>query len=139
MQKYDTAIALPIPLIFTSLEQCYQYQSAIHHQRLELAGLILNTNDQYQSMYHAKSVVLENREWENKKLGVMELMLRHKADQSPIFRDLLKFTGSHQLAEKSSNYLWGTGCGFLSDQVWMGNFRCGNHLGRLLEKVRGSI
>lgn len=124
---------------YNSLEQCYQYHRAIHHQRTQLAALILATNDPYKAMYHGKSIVWENRDWEAKKLGTMEMMLKHKAEQSEMFRDLLKFTGNHKLAENSWNYFWGTGCGFLSDQVWVGNFRGGNHLGRLLERVRSSI
>lgn len=124
---------------FSSLEQCYQYHRAVHHNRTQLAALILATNDPYKAMYHGKSIVWEDRDWEAKKLGTMEMMLRHKADQSAMFRDLLKFTGDHKLAENSWNYFWGTGCGFLSDQVWIGNFRGGNHLGRLLQRVRSSV
>lgn len=120
---------------YTSLEQCYQYQRAIHHNRSQLASLILGTNHPYKAMYHGKSIVWEDRDWENKKLTVMEQMIRHKADQVPIFCDPLKFTGSHNLAENSWNYFWGTGCCFLLDQVSIGNFRGGNHHGRLLQKV----
>lgn len=124
---------------YTSLEQCYQYHRAIHHNRSQLATLILSTNDPYKAMYHGKAIIWEDRDWETKKLPTMEQMIRHKADQVPIFRDLLKFTGSHRLAENSWNYFWGTGCAFLSDQVWIGNFRGGNHHGRLLDRVRSSI
>lgn len=70
---------------YTSLEQCYQYHRAVHHNRPQLARLILNTNDPYEAMYHGKSVRWEDRDWENKKLGTMERMIRHKADQSLVF------------------------------------------------------
>lgn len=124
---------------YSSLEQCYQYNRAIHHNRPELANLILSTNDPYKAMYHSKSIIWEDRNWENTKLSIMEQMIRFKADQVPIFRDLLKFTGTHKLVENSWHFFWGTGCGFLANQVWAGNYRGGNHHGRLLEKVRGSI
>lgn len=123
---------------FNSLEQCYQYHRATHHKRTELAALILQSNYSYTAMYHGKSI-RDNREWDAMKLDVMEKMLKHKAEQCPMFRDLLRFTGVHNLAENSWNPCWGTGCGFCDERVWFGNFRGANHLGRLLMKIRPHI
>lgn len=123
---------------YSSLEQCYQFHRATHHNRTELAALILQSNDPYTAMYHGKSI-RDNKEWDRIKLGIMEQMLQHKADQCLMFRELLRFTGQHNLAENSWNFYWGTGCGFCGDAVWYGIFRGANHLGRLLMKIRPGI
>lgn len=47
---------------YTSLEQCYQYHRALHHNRSQLASLILDTNDPYKAMFHGKSIVWEDRD-----------------------------------------------------------------------------
>lgn len=124
---------------YSSLEQCFQYHKAIHHNRNELASDIMKTKDPYTAMSLGKSITNIDRDWENTRLGIMELMLRHKLDQCTTFRELLRFTGQHHLAENSWNRFWGTGSSFCGDQVWYGNFPGANNLGRLLETVRCSI
>lgn len=124
---------------YPSLEHCYQYTRAIHHNRHQLASDIMANKDPYTAMSFGKLIEIEDQQWIEKKLGVMEMMLRHKVDQCKLFRDLLKFTGTHHLAENSWNRFWGTGSKFCGDQVWFGNFPGSNHLGRLLSKVRSSV
>lgn len=118
---------------------CYQYRKAKHHNRNELASEIMATKNSYKAMWLGKRITTPNREWEDTKLGIMEQMLRHKLDQCVMFRDLLKFTGLHHLAENSWDRYWGTASKFCGDQVWYRNFPGSNNLGKLLEKIRSSV
>lgn len=126
-------------MLYKSAEHCYQYLRAIHHNEYELANSILMKDDPYDAMTLGKKITHENNEWFNKKLGIMRLILRHKAEQCTLFRDVLRSTGNHRIAENSWSLFWGTGCAFCINHVWNGTFRGANHLGRLLEQTRDYI
>lgn len=126
-------------MTYKSAEHCYQYLRAIHHKDYDTANSILRKDDPYAAMTLGKRITNENNEWFNKKLGVMRLILRHKAEQCELFREVLRSTGNHRLAENSWSPFWGTGCAFCIMHVWNGTFRGANHLGRLLEQTRDYI
>lgn len=81
----------------------------------------------------------EDYNWAAQKFTVLERLVKHKAEQVPLFFDLLKKTGSHRLIENSWDKFWGSGCPFAVNCVWYGGFPGQNHFGRLLEKVRSEV
>lgn len=123
---------------YTSVEQGYQHAKAIHHRNFALARRILLENDPYEIMLIAKHH-REDFAWATRKFIVLETLVKHKAEQVPLFLDLLKRTGNHRLIENSWDHFWGTGCPFAANCVWYGGFRGQNHFGRLLEKVRSEV
>lgn len=120
---------------YRSLEHAYQYAKAIHHGRTETANDIRYEPDPYVVMSYGNSIT-ENRAWMDKKLDLMEQLVRAKEDQVAIFSDTLKRTFSYRIVENTWSAFWGSSCPFLSEIVWSGQFRGLNHLGRILEKVR---
>lgn len=121
---------------FKSAEQCYQYAKAMHHNMLQKANEIRREPDSYINM--SQGGFTEDPSWRERKFGIMESILRHKIEQVPVFREMLRQTNNHKLVENSWSFVWGTACPFRAPCVWDGSYRGHNHLGRLLEKVRDS-
>lgn len=122
---------------YNCTEQAYQYAKCIHHGLTKLARDIKFQQDPYVIAGIGNSF-LEDDEWSQKKVGLMEQLLRHKYDQVPIFRDMLRNTESHYLVENTWSDFWGSACPFVCNAVWDGTFRGQNHLGKLLERIRDS-
>lgn len=125
-------------LCFSSLEQAYHYRRAIHHMQFNTAQLILYQDDPYDIMAQMKDFH-DNHEWLNKRMEVMEELVRFKADQVPIFKDALKSSCNLSLVENTWNGFWGSGCPWLAGAVWVKQFKGQNQMGLLLERVRGSV
>lgn len=123
---------------YGSAEQAYQHQRALHHNLLPLARDLLAQHNPYDIFNDAKEIT-DNKEWLDKRLPLMERLIRHKFEQVPVFADLLRMTGSHVLVENTFNLFWGSGCPFKSPLVWTSAFPGQNHLGRILERVRSSV
>lgn len=112
---------------YICLEQAYQHQRALHHQRLDTARDIMALTNPYDIMNEGKDF-LDNQEWINRRLPLMESLVRHKLEQVPIFTDVLRSTGTHFLVENTLNPL-----------VWNASYPGQNHLGRILERLRTSV
>lgn len=123
---------------YGSAEQAYQHQRALHHNLLPLARDLLAQHKPY-DIYNDAKEITDNQEWLDKRLSLMERLIRHKYEQVPVFADLLRMTGSHVLVENTFNLFWGSGCPFKSPLVWSSSFPGQNHLGRILERVRSSV
>lgn len=123
-------------LAFKSAEQCYQYAKAMHHNKLQKANVIRREPDPYVNM--SQGGFAEDPSWHEAKFGIMESILRHKIDQVPAFREMLRLTTNHKLIENSWSFVWGSACPFLAPCILDGSYRGHNHLGRLLEKVHDS-
>lgn len=120
---------------FKSLEHAYNYAKCIHHGLNHLAADVKQQPTSYKAMNLGKGVT-GNVDWINKRVGVMERLVRHKEDQVPIFREMLRKTTNHRLIENSWSHFWGSGCNFLADVLWDGTYKGQNNFGRLLERVR---
>lgn len=123
---------------FSSVEQAYHYRRAIHHRQFNTAQLILYQDDPYEIMAQMKDFK-DNHEWLTKRMSVMEELIKCKADQVGIFRDLLKSSDNLSLVENTWNGYWGSGCPWLAGAVWVKQFSGQNQFGQLLERVRSSI
>lgn len=114
-------------LIFPSVEHAYQSEKS-----QELSWKILCQNEDA-SIVKKKSRKLEInlKEWNKRKLKVMEECINQKFDQEP-FKSLLLQTGEKYIQE--GNY-WG-------DEYWGVNLKTGkglNHLGKLIMKKRDKL
>lgn len=123
--------------IFKSTEHAYNYLKCTHHGLTQLAQDVKQQPTSYKAMNLGKGVT-ENAEWLNKRIEVMERLVKSKVEQVPIFRDTLKKTTNSRLVENSWSHFWGSGCNFLADVVWDGTYKGQNQFGRLLERVRDS-
>lgn len=124
--------------IFSSVEQAYHYRRAIHHRQYNTAQLILYQDDPYDIMAQMKDFK-DDHEWLTKRMSIMEELVRCKAEQVDIFKDLLKSSGNLSLVENTWNGYWGSGCPWLAGAVWVKQFSGQNQFGQLLERIRGSI
>lgn len=122
---------------YTSLEQAYQHRRAIHHSDFHTAKLILYQDDPYEVMNQMKQY-RDNTEWIKTRVSIMEELVTHKADQVEVFKEVLKHTSNLALVENTWNGFWGTGCAWISEAVWLNQFKGQNQLGKILEKVRSS-
>lgn len=125
-------------LCFSSLEQAYQYRRAIHHMQFNTAQLILYQDDPYDIMAQMKDF-RDDHNWLNKRVSIMEELVKHKAEQVDIFKETLKRTADLSLVENTWNGFWGSGCAWLAGAVWYKQFTGQNQLGLLLERIRGTI
>lgn len=72
----------------------------------------------------------DDPDWKEKKLAIMEDILRHKLDQHPYIHEVLMSTGNKRLVETNDNdEFWG----------WGKNHDGQNHLGRLWMKLREEL
>lgn len=124
-------------LSFTSTEQIFQYTKALHHGLYDLARDIKCENDPYVILAMTKNSKLDD-DWIDNRFSIMEGIIRHKEDQVPVFKQMLKLTNNHRLVENSTNEVWGSACPFQSPAVWNGTFRGQNLFGRVLERVQDS-
>lgn len=125
-------------MVYCSAEQCYQHMKAVHHKKNQKVRDILATQNPYDLMYYGKEIT-EDIEWAGNKLAIMERIIKTKADQVPMFYDFLKATNDLKLIENSWSSFWGSGCAFNAKCLWNNSYRGLNHLGRILQKVRGEI
>lgn len=125
-------------LHYSSAEQAFQYAKAIHHGLALLAKDIKSEIDPHEIMTMGNSVTIDEA-WANKRVEVLEAIVRHKADQVGVFYEYLKQTGNHRLVENTSSDFWGSACAFKSQAVWNGSYRGLNQMGRILERVRDSV
>lgn len=122
-------------MLFKSVEHAYQFERCIHHNCREKAEEIRREPDPLKVMQSCK-LIEDNEEWTYKKVSIMENLLRHKADQCPMFIETLKRTTNHRLVENTWNPFWGSACNFVEPCVWTGQFKGANHLGQMLEYIR---
>lgn len=122
---------------FKSTEHAYQYEKCIHHGLTQLARDVKQQPTSYKAMSLCKDVT-EDRAWLDKRISVMERLIKHKEDQVPVFRDMLRKSTNHRLIENSWSYFWGSACPFRADVLWDGTFKGQNNFGRVLERVRDS-
>lgn len=85
---------------YKSTEHAYNYLKCIHHGMPHLAQDVKCQPTSYKAMNLGKGVIA-NPEWLNKRIEVMERLVRHKEDQVPIFQDMLKKTTNNRLIENS--------------------------------------
>lgn len=124
--------------IYNSVEQGYQYQKALFHNKNSLARDILRLSNPYDMVAIMKNEE-ESPEWCECRINTMERLLREKADQNAEFRNTLKATDRQRLVEGTWNTFWGAGCPFGSEVIWDSRFKGQNQLGRALERLRESI
>lgn len=120
-------------VIYTCVEQAYQYLKCLHHGKTDLANDIKHESDPYVMMNMASFP--ENQEWLNQSLDVLEQLVRYKHEQCPIFRDTLSRTYGHRLVENTWSHFWGSACPYLHDTLWDGTYEGLNHFGGLLERI----
>lgn len=77
----------------------------------------------------------DNLEWQNKRIEVLETLIKHKEDQVPVFREMLRKTGNNRLIENSWSHFRGSGCNFLADVLWDGTYKGQNNFGHILVRV----
>lgn len=120
---------------YKSVEHAYQYAKCIHHGLVHKANEIRNQPNAYRAMNLGKEIT-ENLDWQNKRVEVLEKLVKHKEDQVPIFRETLRKTGSNRLIKNSWSHFWGSGCNFRAEVLWDGTYKGQNNFGRILERVR---
>lgn len=120
---------------FKSVEHAYQYAKCMHHGLPHKAHEIKDQPTAYKAMSLGKDTP-ENVDWLNKRIEVLEKLVRYKEDQIPVFREMLRKTSNNRLVENSWSHFWGSGCNFLADVIWDGTYKGQNNFGRILERVR---
>lgn len=120
---------------FKSVEHAYNYMKGIHHGMPCKAREIKDQPNAYRAMNLGREIT-PNIDWLNKRINVLERLVKEKQDQVPIFREMLRKTGSHRLIENSWSQFWGSGCNFLAEVLWDGTYKGQNNFGRILERVR---
>ena len=113
---------------FTTLEQLYFHKKLIAHGEHSKAEDILKIHEGCEIKQIGDSII-ESVEWRQKKLAVMEELLRQKFEK-PVFRKELAKTYPNQLDHNVSSPFWGTSGGRVKGS---------NHLGNLLMKIREEI
>lgn len=121
-------------IVFRSAEHDYQYVKAISTNELALARSILNEPCPYEAMATGKKVPL-TPEWQSIQLGVMEEILRLKAEQVPAFAKELRASSNHHIVENTRSPFWGAGTYYNAPSIFTRTYPGRNNLGKLLEKV----
>lgn len=121
-------------VVYSSVEQAYQHLKCLHHGKIALVNDIKHEPDPYVIMNMAD--FMENQEWLNRRVDLLEQLVRYKHEQCPIFRETLQRTYGHKLIENTWSHFWGSACPFMHDALWEGTYKGLNHFGRMLEHIR---
>lgn len=123
---------------YSSIEQAFQYGRAMHHGCTNTANQIKHQDDPHEVM-NIMRFFRDDAEWANKRIRVMEGLIKHKVEQCQVFKDALLFSGTHTIIENTWNSYWGSGCAFDCEAVWSKCFPGQNEMGKLLERIRAQI
>ncbi len=129
-------------VIYSSNEQYFQYQKAIHHGDRVRGREILQTDDPGKCKYLGNQVkITDMKQWEEECMDIMFKGCLYKFSQNPKLCDFLMSTGETVLVEANpKDNLWSVGLHLNDGDVfkptkWKGK----NFLGRVLRRVRDRI
>ena len=122
---------------YSSSEQMFHYTRAIENEEGGVALQILKEHNPIEIMKLGKKVK-ESKEWKEKEIPTMAVIIRKKFDQNPHLKDKLMRTKGN-IYEATLHPLYG--CGFTLAQyksIKKANINAGNKLGDELGKLRDS-
>ena len=129
-------------MMFTSMEQYYQYQKALYNGNHESARSIMATDDPAQCKYFGNKIHIPDlKNWEDKAMEIMYTGCLAKFTQNPKHQDFLLSTADTTLVEANPrDKFWSAGLNLKDDNLFDTNAWKGkNYLGTTLMKVRDTL
>ena len=124
---------------FISLEQAFQFLKAKKMNKLLAATRIYLSRNQVEIKQLGDELSTSDL-WEEKKMDIMYICLKHKFEQNHDLLDMLLKTGDCELVEATPNKLWGCGATLSSNLLrrheWTGENRQGRTLMTVREELR---
>lgn len=122
-------------IVFTSAEQCIQFQKALVHNDQLRADKILVTNDPFKCKKLGEKIE-QNDEWVARREKTIYNINKCKYEQNEILIDRLLDTGDRQLFEATTGSTWGINASIRSKAAHDHTGTGKNRFGKILQKLR---
>ena len=137
LSNFDRCDVTMDSMTFITSEHCYQWNAAKDALNDTVAEAIFKAKSPLEAKKLAAQIKGQNPSWHTKKYGVMDQVIRAKANSSPTFRKFLIDTGDKILCEGREDHYWGTGLNYnltisTKSDFWPGE----NNLGKILMTLR---
>lgn len=120
-----------------SMEQCFQYQKAIAHDKDSKADRILLMRNPFPCK-RIGDEIHDNKEWKESREEILYIC-RCKFIQNEDLLDKLIETGDQKLFEATKSIVWGTGTSLKSKETKEEAGQGHNVLGKILERLRTKL
>lgn len=128
----DNFAALQIEIwgrMFPTVEHAYQWKK-FSSSHPEVAEYIAEARNPWEAKERSSEHTSKLEGWHEQRLGIMEEILRAKAVQHSLVRDILLMSGNKTLIENApQDTFWGIGSGGAGE----------NHMGKLWMKIRSEL
>lgn len=125
-------------ILFTSAEQCIQFEKAQFHNEEHKAHQILTTNDPVECKHLGDSIE-RTPEWNKVQIEKVTAIQRLKFNQHPKLREALVATGNVKLIEATVGNYWGINGSIHSKQALEETGQGQNRFGKILMQVRNEF
>lgn len=125
-------------ILYSNVEQAYQYKKARFHNKISVANKILCERDPYEIKRLSKKVP-NSSDWSDQEQSTMKKLLCRKFTQNQDLADALLETDCKQLHEASADPKWAIGAELASKACLTTSWTGQDILGQLIEEVREEL